>query len=222
MLYLSSVTHRSAKLGNRNAMVNSSSANSDRETPDLSETQAELLQSVLSEESYPWVPADVAAGYEESLAAAGQALEISDEEAAAGWQRLSGQLDQAWVGTDADVLTLLKQKFSPRLPESVLVAIGDRARQMALSTPKNAQPMVTRMIDCVKETVSAIGEADLQVMARPMAFAMRSSGAEELVDATVNSVRQANWETLSPLEQARLSLAAARYAIAKVEEGRDS
>ena len=50
-----------------------------------------------------------------------------------------------------------------------------------------------------------------------MAFAMRSSGAEEWVDAAVNSVRLADWEKLSPLEQARLSLAAARYAIAQVE-----
>ncbi len=202
-------------------MVNRSSSNSQPGNPDLSETQAELLQSILAKQSYPWLPDSVAQGYEDALETAGQLLEISDEEALAGWQGLSAQLDQIWAGPGVDVLTLLKQKFAARLPETVLMAISDRAQQLAQQSAqglsKSAQPMVAQMIACVKGTVTAIGEADLQVMARPMAFAMRSSGAEELVDATVASVRQANWENLSALEQARLSLAAARYAIAQVE-----
>ena len=198
-------------------MVNPSPTNSNQDSAKLSETQAELLQSVLTEQSYPWSPAQAANGYEEELETAGQTLEISDEEAAAGWQGLSAQLDQIWAGSDVDVLALLKQKFAARMPESVLVAIGDRAKQTTQSLSENAQPMVAQMIDCVKDTVSAIGEADLQVMARPMAFAMRSSGAEKLVDATAASVRTADWESLSPLEQAKLSLAAARYAIAQLE-----
>ncbi len=200
-------------------MVNSSSSSSEQGSSDLSETQAELMQSVLSEQSYPWLPALVAESYEADLEAAGQSLEISDDEAIAGWQGLSAQLDRLW--SDVDILSLLKQKFAARLPETVLVAISDRAQQLgkraAQGLSQNAQPMAAQMIACVKGTVTAIGEADLQVMARPMAFAMRSSGAEELVDATAASVRQAEWEKLSALEQAKLSLAVARYAIAQVE-----
>lgn len=202
-------------------MVNPSSSNNHSVNPDLSETQAELLQSVLMEQSYPWLPGSVAQSYEENLETVGQSLEISEEEAIAGWQGLSVQLDQIWAGSNVDVLALLKQKFATRLPETVLAAISDRAQQLAQQATQglseNAQPMVAQMIACVKGTVTAIGEADLQVMARPMAFAMRSGGAEELVDATVASVRQADWGKLSALEQARLSLAAARYAIAQVE-----
>ncbi len=202
-------------------MVNPSSSNNHPGNPDLSKTQAELLQSVLMEQSYPWLPGSVTQSYEEDLETAGQSLEISDEEAIAGWQGLSVQLDQIWAGSNVDVLALLKQKFATRLPETVLAAISDRAQQLAQQATQglseSAQPMVAQMIACVKGTVTAIGEADLQVMARPMAFAMRSSGAEELVDATVISVRQADWDKLSALEQARLSLAAARYAIAQVE-----
>ncbi|PZO23094.1 MAG: hypothetical protein DCF25_01345 [Leptolyngbya foveolarum] len=202
-------------------MVNPSSSNNHPGNPDLSKTQAELLQSVLMEQSYPWLPGSVTQSYEEDLETAGQSLEISDEEAISGWQGLSVQLDQIWAGSNVDVLALLKQKFATRLPETVLAAISDRAQQLAQQATQglseSAQPMVAQMIACVKGTVTAIGEADLQVMARPMAFAMRSSGAEELVDATVISVRQADWDKLSALEQARLSLAAARYAIAQVE-----
>ena len=54
-------------------------------------------------------------------------------------------------------------------------------------------------------------------MARPMAFAMRGSSADEFVEATIQSVRQDDWDALSPIEQARLSLAAARYAISQTE-----
>ena len=194
-------------------MVNPSSSNGSQGSPDLSETQAELLQSVLSEQSYPWLLSETAKDYEDDLEAAGQSLEISEEAAAKGWQSLSAQLDQIWAGSEVDVLALLRQKFAARLPESVLVQISDRAQKVAA----NAEPMVAQMISCVKDTVINIAEADLQVMARPMAFAMRSSGAEELVDATTASVRQADWESLSALEQAKLGLAAARYALAQVE-----
>ena len=198
-------------------MVNSSPTNSNLDNPDLSETRSELLQSVLTEQSYPWLPDSVANGYEENLAAAGQSLEISDEEALVGWHGLSAQLNQIWAGSSVDVLALLRQKFAARLPETVLVAISDHAQQAAHGLSESAQPMVAKMIACVTGTVTAIGEADLQVMARPMAFAMRSSGTEELVDATAASVRQADWDNLSALEQAKLSLAAARYAIAQLE-----
>lgn len=203
-------------------MVNPSSDNSNLGNPDLSKIQAELLQSVLLEECYPWLPAEAAAEYEKDLDAAGQSLEISDEEALTGWQGLSAQLDEVWAVSEVDVLAQLKQKFAARLPEAVLASISDRALQTAQGAAENAKPLVARMIDCVKDSVQAVGEADLQVLARPMAFAMRSSSSEELVDATANSVRRADWKALSPLEQARLSLAAARYAIAQVESQPES
>ena len=198
-------------------MVNSSPANSNRDNSNLSKTQAELLQSVLSEEVYPWSPAEAAKHYEDELEEAGQALEVSDDEAVAGWKRLSTQLGEVWDDSNVDVLARLKQKFAARLPESVLATISDRACQSVQELSKAARPITAQMIDCVKGTVGKIGEADLQVMARPMAFAMRSNGVNESIDATVTSVRQAAWEKLSPLEQAKLSLAAARYAIAQFE-----
>ena len=211
-----------ARLGNHNAMVNPSSSNDIKGNADLSETQAELLQSVLAEPSYPWLPGEVADDYAKELEAAGQSLEISDEAAMQGWQRLSAQLDQIWSGTEVNALALLQQKFAARLPEKVLTQISDRAQnltqQPTKDMPGTAQPIMAQMIACVKDTVANIAEADLRVIARPMAFSMRSSGAEEWVDATAASVRQAKWENLSAIEQARLSLAAARYAIAQIND----
>ncbi|MEL6602376.1 MAG: hypothetical protein AAFP20_04015 [Cyanobacteria bacterium J06614_10] len=202
-------------------MTNSSPLNGDMDTSDeLSATQAALLQAVLdTEQSAPWL-AEGAAEYETRLESAGAALEISEEEAAAGWQGLSAQLSQIWteatsgvVAENAGVLAQLQQRFGERLPGHLLTVIADKAQQAA----RGAEPMVAQMISCVQDEFAQLAVADLQVMARPMAFAMRGNSADELVEATIQSIRVGEWETLSPIEQARLSLAAARYAIAQTE-----
>lgn len=214
--------HRLLDTGKRTTMANSSPLNGDMDTADdLSVTQAALLQAVLdTERSAPWLAEDVAAEYENSVESAGAALEISNEEAAEGWQGLSAQLNQIWadaasgvVADNAGVLAQLQQRFGERLPGHLLTVIADKAQQAV----RGAEPMVTQMISCVQDEFAQLAVADLQVMARPMAFAMRGNSADELVEATVQSIREDNWEALSPIEQARLSLAAARYAIAQTE-----
>ncbi|MEL6937874.1 MAG: hypothetical protein AAFO84_01630 [Cyanobacteria bacterium J06598_1] len=199
-------------------MTNSSpSGGSNLDNPALLATQAELLQRVLDpEQSAPWLAAEAAEEYATQLDAAGQALEISDEEAAAGWESLSAQLSQVWgdVTSKAGVLAQLQAKFAGRLPSDFLAAIGEKAQQVA----KSGQPMVNQLISCVQDGFSNMAEADLQVMARPMAFAMRGKSADEFIEATIQSVRKDDWEALSPIEQARLSLAAARYAISQTDK----
>lgn len=196
----------------------------------MSSAQAELLQTVLESEPYPWLPSGQAsekAGDADPLEAAGQALEMSDEEAAVGWQGLSAQLNQMWGASQTASQTagqkaseavslsaVLQEKFANRLPSAMIALIGEKAQQFA----RSGEPMVAQMIGCVKDGLANIAEADLQVMARPMAMAMRGNSSDEFVEATIQSIRVAEWETLSPIEQAKLSLAAARYAIAQTEE----
>ncbi|MEM9946800.1 MAG: hypothetical protein AAF810_12135 [Cyanobacteria bacterium P01_D01_bin.36] len=209
-----------------NSSPSSPSGDDTRDLPlddaQLNTTKAEMLQSILdAEQSAPWLAGEAAGEYTAQIDAAGQALEISDEEAEKGWQGLSAQLNQIWtgaqVGVQSDVqtsvLALLQEKFAARLPSDLLGMISERAQQVA----KSGQPMVKQLITCVQDGLDNIGEADLQVMARPMAFAMRGSSADEFVEATIKSVRQDDWAALSPVEQARLSLAAARYAISQTE-----
>lgn len=194
----------------------SPSSPADSDMAALSAAQAELLQSVLDpDQSAPWLANEVAGEYAMQIEAAGQALEISDEEASKGWQGLSAQLNQLWGDATADaemsVLTLLQDKFAGRLPSDLLTMISEKAQQVA----KSGQPMVKQLITCVQDGLDNMAEADLQVMARPMAFAMRGSSADEFVEATIQSIRIDDWAALSPIEQARLSLAAARYAISQ-------
>jgi hypothetical protein len=64
----------------------------------------------------------------------------------------------------------------------------------------------------VQDCLPSWGEEDLQVLARPFAYAMRGSETE-MLEVALRSVRCAEWADLSSIEQARLSLALARYAL---------
>lgn len=195
-------------------MVNPSSpqhnkgSGSDTSADARSNAEAELLQSVLAADAYPWQIED-AANYEAEAESAGQALEISDEDASNGWQALSAQLNQMWA-EDA-TQSAFQQRFAGRLPADLLAQIAQKAQQISA----NGESMVNQMVVCAQEALSGITDADLQVMARPMAMAMRGRSSDEIVEVTVKSVRDAAWDTLSPVEQAKLSLAAAKYALSE-------
>ena len=175
--------------------------------------EAELLQAVLMSDAYPWM-LNEAAGYEEAVKEAGQSLAISDQEASQGWQKLSAQLNQMWGDEAQTQQSAFSQRLAGRLPAEMLARIVDKAKQVS----DNGESMVNQMVVCAQEVLSGIAETDLQVMARPMAMAMRGRSNDEIVDVTVKSVRVAEWDVLSPIEQAKLSLAAARYALDEVGE----
>ncbi len=200
-------------------MTHVSSSHSDMDNSEIdglepSATTSELLQTILDpEQSSPWTSAETASEYDEQISKAGAVLEISDAEAAQGWQGLSAQLSGLWNVEESSFLARLQQKFAERLPAEVLAMIAEKAQKMVHS----GEPMTKQLVICVQDSLNRVAEADLQVIARPMAFAMRGSSADEFVEATIRSVRQAKWTDLSPIEQSKLSLAAARYAIAQAD-----
>ena len=173
--------------------------------------QQEMLQSVLAnQEPYPWAPADASEFFAETTAA-GDELAFSDEEAQQGWQALSAQLDTIWGGGSSLNLAIA-QRFANRLSQEVIEQITAKAADVV----NTGRPLAEQLIACVRDTLTGWDDADLQVMARPLAHAMR--GQEEILDATIDSVRDISWESLSPMEQARISLAAARWAIDYVND----
>ncbi len=194
----------------------------DKDSSALPIAQAELLQSVLAAEAYPWLMDETSIAYGEQAESAGQALEVSDEEAMAGWKSLSAQLnqmfDQKGAQVDNSFSQHMKAKFAGRLPATMIAQIGDRAQQLASETKSSGQSVLDQMVLCVQDVMVQMAEDDLRVMGRPMAMAMRGNSTDEFVTATMQSVQMAEWETLSDIDQARLSLAAARYAISRAEK----
>jgi hypothetical protein len=161
----------------------------------------EIRRESRDEISYPWNPADPDA--EACLTALEQTFSLDDwsaEETSTGSQMLFGQLEQCWLQTD------LSLRFAA-IPAVWLDAIVDQAKQ----TLERSVSVADRLVECVRELFPDWNEADLHVLARPFAYAMRDGSDFSSVAA------RADWSALSELDRARLSLAAAKYLLTQLQ-----
>ncbi|MBD1883164.1 hypothetical protein [Microcoleus vaginatus] len=177
-----------------------------------SQTQAqmELLATIVQTDvAYPWNPAQVES--ESYLAALEHEFALfdsfSDSDIAEKSQVLFAQLEQVWLATTLQ--KSLGEKFA-RVPQDFLATIA----QSVQNATAKYQSLADQMVECVLDILPQWAEEDLQVLARPLAYAMRDVDSEgtELVMATKRP-----WAQLSEIEQARVSLAVARYAISQLE-----
>ncbi|MBW3584734.1 MAG: hypothetical protein KY448_02535 [Cyanobacteria bacterium 0813] len=176
-----------------------------------SQTQAqmELLATIVQTDvAYPWNPAQLES--ESYLTALEQEFALSDSfsdsDIAQKSQVLFAQLEQVWLTTALQ--KSLREKFA-RIPQDFLARIAQSVQNATVKY----QSLADQMVECVLDILPQWAEEDLQVLARPLAYAMRDVDSEgaELVMAT-----RRPWAELSEIEQARVSLAAARYAISEL------
>ncbi len=187
------------------------------------ETQAalELFHAIACEEpSYLWNPADPETeAYLSELEQDLTQLEISEIELTAQAATFSQYMEGLWSNVEPLATVEAPARLSraeqvrqllAQIPQQCLDQIRQRAQQVLASNLSLADQLVI----CVQGVLPELGEDDLQVLARPLAYAMR--GAEsEVLEAALRSVRCAAWTELSKIEQARLSLAIARYTLAQ-------
>ncbi|MEG4397016.1 hypothetical protein [Microcoleus sp. BROC3] len=176
-----------------------------------SQTQAqmELLATIVQTDvAYPWNPAQLES--ESYLAALEQEFALSDSfsdsDIALKSQVLFSQLEQVWLTTALQ--KSLREKFA-RVPQDFVARIAQSVQNATVKY----QSLADQMVECVLDILPQWAEEDLQVLARPLAYAMRDVDSEggELVMATNRP-----WAQLSEIEQARVSLAVARYAISQL------
>ena len=175
-----------------------------------SQTQAqmELLATIVQTDvAYPWNPAQLESesyltALEEEFALSDS---FSDSDIAQKSQVLFAQLEQVWLTTALQ--KSLREKFA-RVPQDFLTRIAQSVQNATVKY----QSLADQMVECVLDILPQWAEEDLQVLARPLAYAMREVDSEgaELVMAT-----RRPWAQLSEIEQARVSLAVARYAISQ-------
>ena len=174
------------------------------------QTQMELLATIVQTDvAYPWNPAQLES--ESYLSSLEQEFALSDSfsdsDIAEKSQVLFAQLEQVWVA--AALQKSLGDKFA-RVPQDFLARI---AKSVQNATVKY-QSLADQMVECVLDILPQWAEEDLQVLARPLAYAMReadSSGVEVVMET------RRPWAELSEIEQARVGLAVARYAISQLE-----
>jgi len=152
-------------------------------------------------------------------------LEALEQEVAASWtaddfspyvQSLSATLDAAWDSLQPQELaavfpTNLFQQFASQVPSGWLQQIRQRASQAIAQ----GNSLADQLVYCVNDLLPSFMDEDLQVLARPFAYAMRSGEEADLLDGTLQSVRRDDWEQLNDIEKARLSLAIARYILSE-------
>ncbi|MEG4916852.1 MULTISPECIES: hypothetical protein [unclassified Microcoleus] len=186
------------------------SADSEYFRDSQTQAQMELLATIVQTDvAYPWNPAQLES--ESYLTALEQEFALSDSfsdsDIALKSQVLFSQLEQVWLTTALQ--KSLREKFA-RVPQDFLASIAQSVQNATVKY----QSLADQMVECVLDILPQWAEEDLQVLARPLAYAMRDVDSEggELVMATKRP-----WAQLSEIEQARVSLAVARYAISQLE-----
>ncbi|MEG4531451.1 hypothetical protein [Microcoleus sp. D2_18a_D3] len=186
------------------------SADSEYFRDSQTQAQMELLATIVQTDvAYPWNPAQLESEY--YLTALEQEFALSDSfsdsDIALKSQVLFSQLEQVWLTTALQ--KSLREKFA-RVPQDFLARIAQSVQNATVKY----QSLADQMVECVLDILPQWAEEDLQVLARPLAYAMRDVDSEggELVMATKRP-----WAQLSEIEQARVSLAVARYAISQLE-----
>jgi hypothetical protein len=176
------------------------------------ETQAEmelLTTIVQTDVAYPWNPAQLES--ESYLMALEQEFALSDSfsdtDITLKSQVLFSQLEQVWLTTNLQ--KSLREKFAS-FPQDLVASIAQSVQNATVKY----QLLADQMVDCVVDILPQWAEEDLQVFARPLAYAMRDVDAE---GGELGMVLRKPWAELSEMEQARMSLTVARYAISILE-----
>lgn len=181
----------------------------------LDRCRLELTEALLSAPLlYPWEPSApeaeaffVAQEEEFSCTEAWDGEEL--DENAANFFNLLGE---CWQTTEKpSLLKALQQKYGELVPSDWLEKIASRAQ----ATLNTKLPALDVLVECVRPLLPGWAEADLEVFARPLVYAMRDNSAAP-GQSLLESAQQKQWENLSEVEKARLSIAIAHYALSEL------
>ncbi|MCM0589796.1 MAG: hypothetical protein HEQ35_12305 [Gloeotrichia echinulata IR180] len=192
------------------------------------QVELDLLAALLEPEdaTYPWNPSD-----EESEAYFAQLEQqfiiddLLEQELTTQSQAFYSQLDTVWSeisdcvyynnNTNQSILGNLQENletaFASAIPEYWLKAIAQQATEIFTSTESIGE----QLIQCVQSVLPMWAAEDLLVLARPYAYAMRSSEAQNAA-SVISNLENRDWRTLSEIEQAKVTLAISYYALTKL------
>lgn len=137
-------------------------------------------------------------------------------------QSFFAHLNQLWPTNSLQAI--LADRFAARVPQHFLAAIAEQAQkalanvqQTVSSSLSMADQLADQLVQCVQEITPNLATEDLQVLARPLAYQMRNGGLQDAINTTLSHVPQIEWDKLSEVQQARLSLAIARFALNELQ-----
>lgn len=177
--------------------------------------ELELLHSVLdSDAPYPWNPCSPSSdAYLGQLDEISESEEWSEDTFESKWNQVSAIAQQFWSEPSSSLGFVLGEKFGARMPAHLLNQLTERVQEIA----GNGQSLIDQLVASAQTILDGWETGDLYVMARPLAMSMRG-GQDEILEVTLKSVQQTDWENLPEIEKARLSLAIARYALRELSQ----
>ncbi|WP_088241643.1 hypothetical protein [Calothrix rhizosoleniae] len=197
----------------------------------------DLLEALLSpeDETYPWNPLDPES--EEYLLKAESQFVLQDvieEEFDSFSPNFYAGLDDLWAkfpttehynhttgdSIIAELQKTLQLNFAAQVPQDWLQKIAQAAGKMLDSQASIGE----QLVQCVQSVLPTWQEDDLFVLARPLAYAMRSSDNNDANEATqvLEKIGDREWTTLSEIEQARLSIAIAHHALKNIQQSQET
>jgi hypothetical protein len=185
--------------------------------------EADFLASLFAADSpFPWEPLSLEGdaylqGLETELDADPTFEADFDKAITDGWNQTSALLAAQWQSLGAvppqSLLDALKAQFQSRMPDDALSTIAAAATQWVNS----GRPVAEQLVEVVQTLLPDWDTGDLTVLARPLAYSLRD-GRGEVLDITLRSAPQTDWNSLSKIEKARLSLAIASVALHKAKD----
>lgn len=190
---------------------------------DNPETQAEwdLLHCLFPKDLlYPWNPYTVEAEvyFLEQDAEDAFGMVFTEAELADRSERFMGQINQVWSSTRLQ--TSLLERFSPQIPDELLNRLVRVATRITEQVSLQGLSLADQLVHCVQELLPQWSEEDLQVLARPFAYAMRG-GEMDAGKSNPVMISTRSWSELSEIEQARTCFGVARYALLEVLSERE-
>lgn len=198
--------------------------------------ELELLENLLipEDETYPWNPTD-AESEEYLLQAESQFVlqDVIEEQLDSFSQNFYSHLDTLWTNLSptkhynnttnnslvAELQKTLQFNFAAQVPQDWLQKIAQTAAKIFDSQAS----MGEQLVQCAQLVLPAWQEEDLLVLARPVAYAMRSSNhSQNEATQVLESIGNREWTNLSEIEQARLSIAIAHYALNQIQQSQQA
>ncbi len=181
-------------------------------------TEFDLLEAIaLDDTAYPWSPAESDAYFTSLEGEFAESNFLTNTDIVNGSQKLFATLEENW--SKFTVHQSLFEKFGSRMPQDLLTKLASSVREISDRSRQTlgGLSLSDRLVYCVGEIMPQWALEDLEVLARPMAYAMRDSQLDP-VDSTLANIPEINWQDLSEIERARLSLAIALCGISETEE----
>ena len=187
-----------------------------------SDVDLEFIEALLEPEdaAYPWNLADESTdAYFHNLELQFGLPDFSDAELITSSENFYQNLDIIWdqvavienhnisKNTVNYLQEVLHNAFSV-IPEVILTAIAQKAAEVSILE----QSASDKLIECVQALLPSWEVDDLLVLARPFAYAMRSNKPQTLT-SVIRDFEGRDWANLSEIEQAKITLAIADYAL---------